>query len=178
MRKNYRAFICEQLGIEHHVEFGNVHRFRKRSNGRPRPMVARFLYHKDLRLVLDSAKRLNYTLVGIHGLFPNAIEEGLKKLYPIQKESKKQGIHVVLVRDQLFIDGMIYCHESKRQGKHVVLVRDKLFIDGMINCHESKKQGKHVVLVRDKLFIDGMIYSHDSKKQGKQCSVSKRYAIY
>ena len=54
----------------------------------------------------------------------------------------------MLVRDKLFIDGMVYCHESKKQGKHVVLVRDKLFIDGMIYCHESKKHGKHVVFVR------------------------------
>jgi hypothetical protein len=45
----------------------------------------------------------------------------------------------VLVRDQLFIDVIIYCHESKKKGKHVVLVRDKIFIDGMIYCHESKK---------------------------------------
>ena len=35
------------------------------------------------------------------------------------------------VRDTLFIDGMMYCHESKKQGKHVVLVRDNIFIDGM-----------------------------------------------
>jgi hypothetical protein len=53
--------------------------------------------------------------------------------------------NVVLVRDKLFIDGMIYCHDSKKQGKRVVLARDMLFIDGMIYCHESKKQGKHVV---------------------------------
>ena len=53
----------------------------------------------------------------------------------------------MLVRDKLFIDGMIYCHESKKQGKDVVLVRDKLFIDGMIYCHESKKQGKLIDVV-------------------------------
>jgi hypothetical protein len=50
----------------------------------------------------------------------------------------------VLIRDKLFIEGIIYCHDSKKQGKHVVLVRDKLCIDGMIYCHESKKQGLHV----------------------------------
>ena len=51
------------------------------------------------------------------------------------------------VRDTLFIDGMMYCHESKKQGKHVMLVRDKIFSDRMIYCHESKKQGKHVCSV-------------------------------
>ena len=51
----------------------------------------------------------------------------------------------MLVRDKLFIDGMIYCHEFKKQGKHVVLARNKLFIDGMVYCHESKRQDRHVV---------------------------------
>ena len=33
-----RQFIHEQLGIEHHIEFGNVHRFGKRVNGKIRPI--------------------------------------------------------------------------------------------------------------------------------------------
>jgi hypothetical protein len=44
------TFIFEKLGIEHKIEIGNVHRFGKRYNDRPRPIVARFLYHKDLRI--------------------------------------------------------------------------------------------------------------------------------
>jgi hypothetical protein len=47
--------IFEILGIERKIEIGNVHRFGKRYNDRPRPIVARFLYHKDLRMVLDQA---------------------------------------------------------------------------------------------------------------------------
>jgi hypothetical protein len=97
VEEKLRAFIYEKLGIEHHIEFG------KRSNDRPRPIVARFLYHKDLRLVLDRAKWLKNTPFGIHEQFPNAIEERRKKLYPIQKEARKQGKHVVLVSDKLFI---------------------------------------------------------------------------
>lgn len=112
VEEKLRAFIYEKLGIEHHIEFGNVHRFGKRSNDRPRPIVARFLYHKDLRLVLDRAKWLKNTPFGIHEQFPNAIEERRKKLYRIQKEAKKQGKHVVLVRDKLFIDGILYCHDE------------------------------------------------------------------
>lgn len=112
VEEKLRAFIYEKLGIEHHIEFGNVHRFGKRSNDRPRPIVARFLYHKDLRLVLDRAKWLKNTPFGIHEQFPNAIEERRKKLYPIQKEARKQGKHVVLVRDKLFIDGMLYCQDE------------------------------------------------------------------
>jgi hypothetical protein len=70
------------------------------------------LYHKDLRLVLDRAKWLKNTPFGIHEQFPNAIEERRKKLYPIQKEARKQGKHVVLVRDKLFINGMLYCQDE------------------------------------------------------------------
>jgi hypothetical protein len=61
------------------LEFGNVHQFGKRSNDRPRPIVARFLYHKDLRLVLDRTKWPKNTPFGIHEQFPNAIEERRKK---------------------------------------------------------------------------------------------------
>jgi hypothetical protein len=38
--------------------------------------------------------------------------ERRKKLYPIQKEARKQGKHVVLVRDKLFIDGMLYYQDE------------------------------------------------------------------
>ena len=44
---------------------------------------------------------------------------------------------------------MIYCHESKKQGKHVVLVRDKLFIDGMIYCH---LRNRVCSVIRDKIY--------------------------
>jgi hypothetical protein len=36
------TLIFEKLGIEHKIEIGNVHRFGKRYNDRPRPIVARF----------------------------------------------------------------------------------------------------------------------------------------
>ena len=103
-----RKFIYEQLGIEHYIEFGNVHRFGKRSNDKPRPIVARFLYHKDLRMVLDNAKWLKNTPFGIHEQFPNIIEQRRRKLYPIQKEAKLAGRQAVLVRDRLFVDGNLY----------------------------------------------------------------------
>ena len=40
VEEKLRAFIYEKLGIEQHIDFGNVHRFRKPSNDRPRPIVA------------------------------------------------------------------------------------------------------------------------------------------
>ena len=60
---------------------------------------------------------LNLWMSSIYGYWLSfAIEERRKKLYPIQKEARKQGKHVVLVRDKLFIDGMLYCGLSVRGG--------------------------------------------------------------
>ncbi|VDI47084.1 Hypothetical predicted protein [Mytilus galloprovincialis] len=53
-----RNFIYEELQIEHHIEFGNVHRFGKIGMNRAKPIVARFLYRQDLECVLRKAFRL------------------------------------------------------------------------------------------------------------------------
>lgn len=103
-----RQFIYEQLGIGHKIEFGNVHRFGKRNNNRPRPIVARFIYHKDLRLVLENATWLKNTPYGIHEQFPKSVEDNRRKLYPVMKDAKRQGKNAILVRDKLFINGTQY----------------------------------------------------------------------
>jgi hypothetical protein len=82
------TLIFEKLGIEHNIEIGNVHRFGKRYNDRPRPRVARFVYHKDLRMVLDQATWLKNTTFGIHQQFPKPIEDKRRKLYPVLKDAK------------------------------------------------------------------------------------------
>jgi predicted N-formylglutamate amidohydrolase len=102
-----RTFIFEKLGIEHKIEIGNVHLFGKRYNDRPRPIVARFVYHKDLRMVLDQATWLKNTPFGIHEQFPKPIEDKRRKLYHVLKDAKRQGKHAVLVRDKLFVNGSI-----------------------------------------------------------------------
>ena len=52
-----RTFLYRELGIEHRIEFGNVHRLSHKPRGK-RPIVARFLYHADLKYVLDNAYQL------------------------------------------------------------------------------------------------------------------------
>jgi hypothetical protein len=54
-----RRFLHHELEINYRIEFGNVHRFKTRSgdNRRP-PIVARFVYHSDLRFVLNNANKL------------------------------------------------------------------------------------------------------------------------
>ena len=41
-----RDFIYHELRIHFHIPFGNVHRFGRSTGGRPRPIVAGFLYHE------------------------------------------------------------------------------------------------------------------------------------
>jgi hypothetical protein len=42
VERKLHTLIFEKLGIEHKIEIGNVPRFGKRYNDRPRPIVARF----------------------------------------------------------------------------------------------------------------------------------------
>ena len=61
-----RSFLGQELGIEHWIEFGNVHRFGQRNpenenmRGKryaiDRPIVARLISHRDLAYVLEMRK--------------------------------------------------------------------------------------------------------------------------
>ena len=103
-----RDFILQELGVECDIEFGNVHRFGKRRDGNPRPIVARFLFYKDLSMVKSKAYRLKSKPYGINEQFPAVIEEKRKKLYPVAKRFRLAGHKTKLVRDKLFVDGRPY----------------------------------------------------------------------
>lgn len=100
-----RRFMYKELNIENCIEFGNIHRFGKRhENGRHRPIVARFIYHKDLVMAKSSERFLKDTPYGINEQFPAEIEERRRRLYPIMKEEKRKKSKVVLVRDKLYVN--------------------------------------------------------------------------
>lgn len=103
-----RSFIYEELHIEHHIEFGNVHRFGKVGRHGARPIVARFIYRRDFECVLRHAYRLKGKQFGINEQFPAEIEARRRKLYPVMKRAKREGKTVSMVRDKLFIDGELY----------------------------------------------------------------------
>jgi hypothetical protein len=75
-----RSFIYEELHIEHHIEFGNVHRFGKVGSSGARPIVARFIYRCDFECVLRNAYRLNGKQFGKNEKFPAVIEARCRKL--------------------------------------------------------------------------------------------------
>ncbi|CAG2250846.1 unnamed protein product [Mytilus edulis] len=111
-----RGFIKDELHIYHKLELGNVHRFgtgaQPGKRGRPRPIVARFIYHNDLAMVMSNTYRLKGKQYGVNKQFPEAIEQARKSLYPIMKEMKAEGHRVRLVRDILYVDGVIYNHQT------------------------------------------------------------------
>ena len=97
-----RGFLHHELEINYRIEFGNVHRFKTRSgdNRRP-PIVARFLYHSDLRFVLKNANKLRGKPFGIREQFPFEIEQRRRILYPIMKDVKRSNQQVTLVLDSI-----------------------------------------------------------------------------
>ncbi|CAG2233860.1 unnamed protein product [Mytilus edulis] len=107
-----RDFIQQFLHVTHRIEFGNVHRFgygaKPGRRGRPRPIVARFLYYKDLARSLSNTYRLKGKPFGVNQQFPDIIEQARKSLYPIMKQKREEGHTVELVRDILYVDGEMY----------------------------------------------------------------------
>ena len=79
-------FIYKELRIHHFIEFGNVHRFGKRGVNEAIPIVARFIYRRDLELVLKNGYRLRNTPYGVNEQFPAEIENRRRSIYPIMKQ--------------------------------------------------------------------------------------------
>lgn len=111
-----RRFMHNELGIEFHVELGNVHRFGKPGLNGAKPIVARFLYRKELEAVLRNTNKLKGKSFGVNEQFPEEIETRRKKLYPVLKKARHEGKQVKLVRDKLFINGKQYQSTEEEQN--------------------------------------------------------------
>jgi hypothetical protein len=99
------GFLHYELEINYRIECGNVRRFKTGSeDNRRSPIVARYLYHRDLRFLLNSANKLRGKPFGIREQFPLEIEQRRKILYQIMKDAKQTNQQVTLVRDRLYIN--------------------------------------------------------------------------
>ncbi|VDI12333.1 Hypothetical predicted protein [Mytilus galloprovincialis] len=107
-----RDFIQQFLHVTHRIEFGNIPRFgygaKPGRRGRHRPIVARFLYYKDLARSLSNTYRLKGKPFGVNQQCPDIIEQAHKSLYQIMKQKREEGHTVKLVRDILYVDGEMY----------------------------------------------------------------------
>ncbi|CAC5383378.1 unnamed protein product [Mytilus coruscus] len=100
-------FISNELSIKKDIQFGNIHRFGRadKNKGKPRLIVAKFVYFADLRKVLEAGPNLKEKpQFGMNIQFPIKIEERRRKLYPVMKEAKRNGKRVSLIRDKLIIE--------------------------------------------------------------------------
>jgi hypothetical protein len=84
---------------------------RKKSYQTLRPIVIRFIYHRDLAYVLENAKTINQQ-------FPLEIENKRKQLYPVMKEAHENGHFTGMVRDKLYIDNNLYTTKKRCDRGH------------------------------------------------------------
>ena len=102
-------FISDKLQIND-VSFERVHRIapaRSNSHARtdPRPIVAKFTLFKDRERVRRASHLLRGTRFGINEQFPEEIEQTRRKLYPVMRQLRRDNERVVLVKDNLIVNG-------------------------------------------------------------------------
>ena len=112
-------FMEEKLKMEEE-EASNIciergHRLGKRKDdNKPRPIIAKFSFHKDKERILSKAYKLAGTGLGISQDFPQEIVEIRKGLIKVLKDAKKEGREAKLVYDKLYIDGRRYRPSGKK----------------------------------------------------------------
>ncbi|CAG2247120.1 unnamed protein product [Mytilus edulis] len=92
VEEKLRNFLQNELKINHRIEFGNAHRFGKQGFNGTRPIVARFLFRKDLEMVLSSAYHLRGKPFGIKEQFHKMTQqkiEATNQSPPIPPRSKR-----------------------------------------------------------------------------------------
>ncbi|KAK3086753.1 hypothetical protein FSP39_022852 [Pinctada imbricata] len=129
-----RAFIINELEINHYIEFVNVHRFGSPGLNKARPIIARFLYRVDQEAVLKKAYLLKGKRFGINEQFPKAIEDRRKVLYPLMREAKGKGKKVAMVRDRLYIEGKLVKIEEVTIDKWTTREKEyrDVLLEGMV----------------------------------------------
>ena len=108
-----REFMRDKLRIEDEepVPLKNVHRIGKKDDSRrgdrPRTMIAKFVYYKDLTKVKQSARNLKDTGYGISEQYPTEVEDVRKKLYPIARAERQKGRKAYIVKDKLYVNKVL-----------------------------------------------------------------------
>ena len=82
------------------ISFERVHRVRK-----PRPLIAKFTFHRDKEFVLSKVKNLRGTDFAIARDFPKEIVDERRRLVPFLKDAKENGQVAKLIYNKLYING-------------------------------------------------------------------------
>lgn len=107
-----KEFIKTELEIPDadQINFQNVHRLRKRNDGKPRNIIARFTHYKDHERVrkVVPVKLKEKTRYTVNQQYPTEIINRRQNLYPKMKELQRRGMRASLVYDQIFVNGRPY----------------------------------------------------------------------
>ena len=92
------------------ISVERAHRLGKRNaNGdKPRPIIAKFTFHKDKELILSNDRFLAGPDFGISQDLPREIVQIRKELVKVLKQAKKEGHDAKLVYYKLYINGKRY----------------------------------------------------------------------
>ncbi|XP_061173535.1 uncharacterized protein LOC133182701 [Saccostrea echinata] len=133
-----KDFIKNELNITDNIEFHRVHRMGSKGGTRPRPIVAKFVLHKDRERVRRAAPgSLADKPYGINEQFPKEINERRKQLYPQYKAAKRQRKRATLVVDKLFVEGQLVPLQTNHLG-------DRLSFPAFENRAAPPPQTAHV----------------------------------
>ena len=88
--------------------------------------MVKFLYHRDKATVLSNSYKLKGKPFGVNQQYPESIEQARRSLYPVKRQKRAEGYHVRMVRDILYVDGIVYNNEQDEQY-------DSNYDDGV--CH-------------------------------------------
>ena len=126
-----KQFMTHKLKLrsEDEMPLKNVHRMGKKEDSRrgdrPRTMIAKFVYYKDLTKMKQSARNLKDTGYGISEQYSTEIEDARKRLYPIARAERRKGHKAYIVKDKLFVNKVlvdpamyVFELEDSRQSSH------------------------------------------------------------
>ncbi|CAG2208234.1 unnamed protein product [Mytilus edulis] len=138
-------FIEKELEIPNAdlIQFQNVHRLRKRRDGKPRNIIARFTNYRDHERVRKSVpnKLKSKPQFSVNQQYPTEISNRRKALIPKLKELQRRDKHIPLERysqDRGRVNkyGNMLIEFCKRSG--IYICNGRLFADKHIGCTTCK----------------------------------------
>lgn len=93
--------LNEKLNFQHKIEMERAHRTGKPRGDRPRPIVVKFLRHKDRSTILQRTKALKGSKIFINEDFTDAVRKRRAELMPDLKAARQRGDIAYLRYDKL-----------------------------------------------------------------------------
>ena len=108
-----RDFLETELGHKDakSVEIQIVHRLGKKKEGKPRPIIARFLRYKDCEEILTLGSRLRGTNFKMYQDLPYEVVARMRKQMDTYKKARQNNIPATFSRaqpDKLYIRGKFF----------------------------------------------------------------------